>query len=72
MTRLLQLLCLITLLLPSMSACGKKTRRTTAPFIVMSYNVENLFDTDDDPHTDDNEFLPDGDRHWTPSSGYAR
>lgn len=65
MTRFLQLLCLITLLLPSMSACGKKTRRTTAPFIVMSYNVENLFDTDDDPHTDDNEFLPDGKRHWT-------
>jgi endonuclease/exonuclease/phosphatase family metal-dependent hydrolase len=35
------------------------------PFRVMSYNVENLFDTDDDPATDDNEFLPAGSRRWT-------
>lgn len=34
-------------------------------FRVMSYNVENLFDTDDDPLTADNDFLPDGNRHWT-------
>ncbi|OAV67859.1 Endonuclease/Exonuclease/phosphatase family protein [Bacteroidales bacterium Barb6] len=34
-------------------------------FRVMWYNVENLFDTEDDPKTDDNEFLPSGERHWT-------
>ena len=27
-------------------------------FRVMSYNVENLFDTKDDPFTADNDFLP--------------
>lgn len=35
-------------------------------FRVMSYNVENLFDTKDDPLTADNDFLPSGNRHWTP------
>ncbi len=30
---------------------------------IMFYNVENLFDTGDDPLTDD-EFLPDGARRW--------
>lgn len=29
------------------------------------YNVENLFDTVDDPRTEDAEFLPDGKNHWT-------
>lgn len=33
-------------------------------FIVVSYNVENLFDTINDPNTADDEFTPDGDRHW--------
>jgi len=30
----------------------------------MFYNVENLFDTEDDPQTNDNEFLPQGTRYW--------
>jgi predicted extracellular nuclease len=34
-------------------------------FRVMFYNVENLFDTEDDPKKNDNEFLPEGVRHWT-------
>lgn len=29
------------------------------------YNVENLFDTFDDPDKDDDEFLPTADREWT-------
>ncbi|HSY61575.1 MAG TPA: hypothetical protein VK796_06845 [Cytophaga sp.] len=29
------------------------------------YNVENLFDTEDDPHINDNEFLPTGKLKWT-------
>jgi len=32
---------------------------------VLFYNVENLFDTNDDPLTDDDEFTPEGSRHWT-------
>jgi hypothetical protein len=31
----------------------------------MFYNVENLFDTQNDPEKDDDEFLPEGSRHWT-------
>ncbi len=34
-------------------------------FRVMFYNVENLFDTYDDPHTNDNDFLPKGVMRWT-------
>jgi endonuclease/exonuclease/phosphatase family metal-dependent hydrolase len=40
-------------------------------FRVMFYNVENLFDTEDDPHTLDNEFLPPGTRRWTPYRYYT-
>ena len=31
---------------------------------IMFYNTENLFDTNDDTLTNDDEFLPDGERHW--------
>jgi len=34
---------------------------------LMFYNVENFFDTVDDPKTNDNDFTPDGKMHWTPS-----
>jgi predicted extracellular nuclease len=34
---------------------------------LMFYNVENAFDTSDDPATEDNEFLPGGVRRWTNS-----
>jgi len=32
---------------------------------MMFYNVENYFDTVDDPTTNDNAFLPEGSMHWT-------
>jgi hypothetical protein len=32
---------------------------------LMFYNVENLFDTFDDPLKDDDEFLPGGERRWS-------
>ena len=35
------------------------------PFRTMFYNVENLFDTADNPRTEDDEFLPSGVRRWT-------
>ena len=34
-------------------------------YTVIFYNVENLFDTWDDPETSDEEFTPSGTRHWT-------
>ena len=42
---------------------GKEYRQVT----VVQYNVENLFDTQDDPHTLDNEFLPESEKKWTAS-----
>lgn len=32
---------------------------------VMFWNVENFFDTQDNPDTEDDEFTPFGDKHWT-------
>lgn len=45
--------------------CCSCMARGQEEFRVMFYNVENLFDTSDDPHTTDNEFLPRGEKHWT-------
>lgn len=47
---------LIGCLSVSWGQCGYK---------VMFYNVENLFDTADDPQTADEEFLPRGSKRWT-------
>ncbi|MDR0738030.1 MAG: endonuclease [Prevotellaceae bacterium] len=33
--------------------------------LVVFYNVENLFDPEDDPHTQDNDFTPSGKNAWT-------
>lgn len=41
-------------------------------FRVMSYNVENLFDTTDNPEKEDNEFLPSGVRYWTSGRYYHK
>lgn len=40
---------------------GKRYYAATIAF----YNLENLFDTINDPRKQDEEFLPDGPRHWT-------
>ncbi|MCD8042535.1 MAG: endonuclease [Tannerellaceae bacterium] len=42
------------------------------PFRVMWYNVENLFDTYDDPATRDDEFTPSGNRYWSPKRYYHK
>ena len=34
------------------------------PFRIISYNAENLFDTINDPLTADDDFTPEGNRHW--------
>lgn len=41
-------------------------------FRVMSYNLENLFDTCSNPDKNDDEFLPEGNRHWTPKRYYHK
>ncbi|WP_242452741.1 endonuclease/exonuclease/phosphatase family protein [Prosthecochloris ethylica] len=39
----------------------------TRSLTVAWWNVENLFDTLDDPDTEDDEFIPQGKRGWTPT-----
>ncbi len=39
-------------------------RHKYTEYYVASYNCENFFDTLDDPHKSDNEFLPDAKRKW--------
>lgn len=34
-------------------------------YTIAFYNVENLFDTEDDPKTSDDEFTPNGEKKWT-------
>ena len=41
-------------------------------FRVMFYNVENLFDTIDEPGREDEEFTPNGSRHWSNKRYYNK
>jgi predicted extracellular nuclease len=60
---------LLLALLPWVAACAQpaksnpKTAKKT--FIAMFYNVENLYDIQNDPKTDDDEFTPQGKVPWT-------
>ena len=45
--------------------CLGLTAQAQESFRVMFYNVENLFDTKDDKHKNDNDFLPQSSRKWT-------
>jgi hypothetical protein len=42
-----------------------QTAAKAVPGTVVFYNVENLFDTTDDPGPGDDEFTPDGKSTWT-------
>jgi len=53
----------LSLLLLFMSEGYPQDLRTD-PVRLMFYNTENLFDTSDDPATEDDEFLPGGLRRW--------
>jgi len=41
---------------------NEKPQKTCVAF----YNIENLFDTEDDPHTLDDDFTPKGFKNWNP------
>ncbi|MCQ2285253.1 MAG: endonuclease/exonuclease/phosphatase family protein [Bacteroidales bacterium] len=47
-----------------LTAQTKQTEHKTA--ILGWYNLENLFDTENDPLTNDEQFLPEGSYRWTP------
>lgn len=52
-----------------LSASAQQTKNNSKsgsqPFVAMFYNVENLYDTKNDPKTDDDEFTPAGKVPWT-------
>lgn len=52
----------VLLFLGILFAGNTNTRDT---LYILNWNLENLFDTVDDPEKDDNEFLPDGTKQWT-------
>ncbi len=41
------------------------SQQNTRNFSILFYNVENLFDTEDNPETEDDYFTLDGEFHWT-------
>lgn len=45
---------------------SKSAAEAPKEMAVAFYNLENLFDTEDDPNKDDQEFLPSSAQQWTP------
>lgn len=41
------------------------SQQNSDEFSILFYNVENLFDTNDNPLTEDDYFTPNGEYHWT-------
>ena len=46
-------------------SCSSQKKMLRHQYTVLSYNVENLFDTVDDPKVPDEEFLPSSEKKWT-------
>jgi endonuclease/exonuclease/phosphatase family metal-dependent hydrolase len=65
--RPLSILLLLVLLLPAVRAAAAGAPATNR-LVVASWNVENLFDADDDPaNPGDDDFTPNGWTRWTPA-----
>jgi len=61
MNKIFCLFCCSILLLSNNLLAQKKIKNT---YIIAFYNLENLFDTKDDPEIDDAEFLPEATNQW--------
>jgi len=55
----------IILLFISLTSYYSLAQQNAGDFSIVFYNVENLFDTHDNPETEDDFFTPDGEFHWT-------
>ena len=62
MRKNIELLVIAALVLGS---CTSVKRTLRQEYTVVSYNVENLYDTIDDPKIPDEEFLPESEKKWT-------
>ena len=52
--------------------CSPVTLHCQQTFRIMSYNVENLFDSENDPEKDDESFLSESVLHWTKGRYYHK
>lgn len=55
----------LIILLFFISSCKAENSSSSDTIFVAFWNVENLFDTIDDPNKEDEEFLPSGVKQWT-------
>ncbi len=55
----------LLLLLLVCFAYSSNAQQNNTQYSVLFYNVENLFDTQDDPQSEDDNFTPEGELHWT-------
>ena len=53
------------LLISTMFCANAQDKSKDIKYTFMYYNLENLFDTENDPAINDEEFLPDGTKKWT-------
>ncbi len=49
-----------------------KSNESTSSYEVLFYNVENLFDTENDSLKNDNEFTPEGHKQWDKSKYFSK
>lgn len=56
---------LLVILVWTVSSCNSVKKTLRSEYTVVSYNVENLFDTIDNPKIPDEEFLPESEKKWT-------
>jgi hypothetical protein len=47
-----------------LNSCASVKQSLRKEYTIVSYNVENLFDTINDPAIPDEEFLPEGEKKW--------
>ena len=64
------LICCLGILLSSLQSVYAEEGTETVRII--SYNLENLFDCEDDPNTNDESFTPEGDHQWTPAKYWVK
>ncbi len=55
--------CILLLILPAQLLSQTTVEKNFCK--ILFYNTENLFDAEDNPLANDDEFTPSGDRHWT-------
>ncbi len=56
---------IICFFIAAANTCGLSLAQSIETIRIVSYNVENLFDCENDSLTDDESFTPEGDHQWT-------